>query len=122
MFVQPNNAADDTAITLKMTLPVSVAEHDVRGAVWAMLIRAMKKSAKIRLNSQYIEVISCGFQDPGRGRIVARVEPYRSDVISCQAVKAAIAITKVEIVGIGMVDNLIGTALDCPKTLSLRHI
>ena len=75
MLVQLNHAAHHAAIVLKMAVPICVAEHDIRSAVRAVLIRAVKETAKIRLNAQRVEVVPAHLIEPGRGRIVAGVQP-----------------------------------------------
>jgi hypothetical protein len=65
MPVEPNNAAHHGAIVLKMGVPICVGEHDIRRAVWAMLIGIVEESPKVRLNAQYVEVVSAGFVFPG---------------------------------------------------------
>src|SRR5258708_20593843 len=45
MLVYLSNAADDAAVILKMSVPIIVAENDVRGAVGAMLIRTVEETA-----------------------------------------------------------------------------
>src|SRR5580692_7622788 len=46
MLVHLNYAADDAAIVLKMRVPIRIAEHDVGGAVWAVLIGSMEEAAE----------------------------------------------------------------------------
>src|ERR1700730_1426563 len=50
MFVELNDTAHHTSIVLKMAVPKRVGEHDIRGAVGAMLIGTVKETAEIRLN------------------------------------------------------------------------
>ena len=75
MPVEPNNAAHHAAIVLKMAVPICVGEHDIGRAVWAMLIGIVEESAKVRLNAQYVEVVSAGFVLPDIGWIFARIQP-----------------------------------------------
>src|SRR5215469_16571546 len=56
-------------------LPICVGEHDIGRAVWAMLIGIVEESAKVRLNAQYVEVVSAGFVLPDIGWIFARIQP-----------------------------------------------
>ncbi len=51
MLVQLNNATDHAAIVLKTGMPKRVGEHDIRSAVWTLLIGAVKEAAKIWLNT-----------------------------------------------------------------------
>src|SRR5947209_2004488 len=73
MFVQPNRAAHHTSIVLETAVPISVSEHDIWGAVRTMLIGAVEEAAKIRLDSQDIEVVSSGCKAVGDGWMVAGV-------------------------------------------------
>ena len=75
MLVEPNNAAHHAAIVLKMAVPICVGEHDIRSAVWAMLIGIVEEAAKIRLNAQCVEVVSADFVAPDIGWIFARIQP-----------------------------------------------
>src|SRR6202041_2602848 len=73
--VEANNATHHGAIVLKMAVPICVGEHDIRRAVWAMLIGIVEESPKVRLNAQYVEVVSAGFVFPGIGWIFTRIQP-----------------------------------------------
>ncbi len=73
--VEPNNAAHHGAIVLKMAVPICVREHNIRRAVGAMFIGSMEESPKVRLNAQYVEVVSAGFVFPDIGWIFARIQP-----------------------------------------------
>src|ERR1700751_500784 len=73
--VEANNAAHHGAIVLKMAVPICVGEHDIGRAVWAMLIGSVEEAAKVRLNAQYVEVVSAGFVLPDIGWIFARIQP-----------------------------------------------
>src|ERR1700730_1576160 len=64
MFVQLNRAPYHRWIAAEMTAPICTAEHDVRTAVGAVLIRGVKETAKIGPEAQRVEVISTGFIDP----------------------------------------------------------
>ena len=90
-------------IGLKMRPPVLVREHDIRRAIRAVLIRAVEEAAKIRLQSQGVEIVSAGFVQPDGSRISADVQPGSRNVESCQIFKAAVAVAQIEIVGIRLV-------------------
>jgi hypothetical protein len=75
MPVEPNNAAHHGAIVLKMAMPICVGEHDIGRAVWAVLIGSVEETANIRLDAQYVEVVSAGFVLPDIGWIFARIQP-----------------------------------------------
>src|SRR5580692_10955820 len=75
LLVESNNAPHDGAIILKMAVPICVGEHDIGRAVGAMLIGSVEEAAKIRLNAQYVEVVSAGFVLPHFGWIFARIQP-----------------------------------------------
>ena len=98
-----NNAAHHAAIILKMGVPIRVGEHDIRSAVRAMLIGGVEETAEIRLNAQYVEVVPAHFIEPGAGGIFAGVEPGSVMLISCQTIKAAVAIAQIEIIRIRLV-------------------
>src|SRR5215470_15710396 len=51
MLVELNDLVHHRAITLKMVLPVPVAEHDVRSAVRSLLIGGVEETAKKGLNT-----------------------------------------------------------------------
>src|SRR6202041_2022399 len=99
MLVEPNNTAHHAAIILKMAMPICVGEHDIRRAVWAMLIGSVEEAAKVRLHAQCVEVVSAGFVFPDIGWILARVQPCLRDGPGSHIVEAAIAPAKIEIIG-----------------------
>src|SRR6201998_976712 len=121
MPVEPNNAAHHGAIIPKMAVPICVGEHDIRRAVWAVLIGSVEETAKVRLNAQCVEVVSAGFVFPDIGWIFARVQPSLRDGPSSHIVEAAIALAKIEIVRIGVGPD-VAPMLDYEKALCLRHI
>src|SRR5579863_5504623 len=92
MAVEPNNAAHHAAIVLKMAVPICVREHDIGRAVWAMLIGIVEKSAKVRLDAQYVEVVSADLVFPNIGWIFARIQPCLRDGPRSYIVEAAIAL------------------------------
>src|SRR5216684_2689126 len=98
MPVESNNAAHHGAIVLKMVMPICVGEHDIGRAVWAVLIGSVEQSANVRLNPQYVEVVSAGFVLPDIGWIFARIQPRLTDGKNSQIVEAAIALAKIEII------------------------
>src|SRR6202034_3985054 len=119
--VEANNAAHHGAIVLKMGVPIGVGEHDIRRAVGAMLIGSVEETAKIRLNAQYVEVVSAGFVFPDIGWISARIQPRLRDSKNSHIVEAAIALAQIAIIGIG-VGRDVAPMLDYEKALCLRHI
>src|SRR5271168_1826639 len=104
-----------------MAMPICVGEHDIGRAIWAMLIGSVEETAKVRLNAQCVEVVSAGFVFPDIGRIFARVQPCLRDGPSSHIDEAAIALAKIEIIGIG-VGSDVAAMLDYEKALCLRHI
>src|SRR5579863_9508032 len=122
MLVELHYAARHAAVVLKMGVPVSVGENDVRSAVGATLIGGVKETAEVGLDVQCVEIISCDFEDPGGGWIVAGIDAYRCDIVGCQVFKSAVAIAQVEVVGIGMIDGFVVAALDGVETFRLGHI
>ena len=121
MPVEPNNAAHHGAIVLKMVVPICVGEHDIRRAVLAVLIGSVEETAKVRLNAQCVEVVSARFVFPDIGWILARVQPCLRDSPRSHIVEAAIALAKIEIIGVGVGAD-IAPVLDYEKALCLRHI
>src|SRR5271170_7945382 len=113
MLVQPDLTAHRAPIVLKMTVPIAVGEHDVRSAVGSVLVGAVKEAAEIRLNAQFVEVVPARFIAPDRGWILARIQRHLRDVISCQAIEAAIAIPQINVVGIRLADVCVVAALEC---------
>src|SRR5215467_4566864 len=60
MLIQLNRPPHHAAIIVKVSVPIGVAEHDKRSAVWPTIIGVMEKPAKIRPNSQHVKVVrSC---------------------------------------------------------------
>src|ERR1700677_3571566 len=121
MLVEPNNAAHHSAIILKMAVPISVGEHDIGRAVWAMLIGSVEETAKVRLHAPYVEVVPAGFVLPDTRWIFARVQPCLRDGPGSHIVEGAIALAKIEIVGIGVCTD-VARMFDYEKALCLRHI
>src|SRR5690348_9118742 len=122
VLVELNRAPHQTSITLKMGLPIRVGEHQIRRTVGAVLIRSMKKTAQVRLDPQYIEVIAADLIAPDAGRIVAGVQTATGEVAGDHAIKAAVAITQVYVVGIGFVAKGIVGAPNHVQALGPRYI
>src|SRR5438876_836975 len=121
MLVQPNNAAHDATVFLKMGLPIRVTEHDVRRAVGATLIRCVEETAKIRMNAQYVEVVPGHGIGPSAGWIFACVQSYLIDGKACQTVEAAVAIAQIEIVQVRLPHVMFVSVLDSVKAFCLGH-
>src|ERR1700722_7401567 len=100
MLVQLHRTPYDRRIAEEMIAPIGIAEYDVRAAVGAVLIGAVKEAAKIRLDAQRIEVISAGFIEPDLGRVTARVQPCRSEVKREDAIEATVAVAQILVIGI----------------------
>src|SRR6266550_2200004 len=100
MLVQLNRAADDAGIILEMAVPICIAEHEIRGAIRAMFVGALKETAKIRLNSEHVEVVPSRCKARSDGWIVTRVQADKGKVKRCQIFEAAFAVAQIEIVGI----------------------
>src|SRR5580704_7969817 len=99
-LVHFHRTAHRAGIILEMTVPISVAEYDIRSAVGAVLIGGMEETANVRLNLYYVEVVSGYFIEPRAGRVLARVQSCLGHVISRQTIEAAAAIPKIQIIGI----------------------
>jgi len=51
MLVQLNDSPDDAGISLKTSVPICMAEHDIGSAVGAMLIGGMNEPTEIRVKA-----------------------------------------------------------------------
>ncbi len=124
MFVHLDGASNHTAITLEVTLPVGITQHNVGSAVGAVLIGAVKEAPKIGLNTQYIEVVSARLVEPDGRRTAARVQAGRIDVVCDQPVKAPVPVTQIAIVGIRLHRGtvLIPTALSAFNHVELLRL
>src|SRR5690242_1866704 len=91
MLVHPNRAAHHPAVILKMGVPIRVTEHEIWCAVRAMLIGAVKETAKIRSNAQHVEVIPGDEIGPGEAWVFTGIQSYLIDSKACQAIEAAVA-------------------------------
>src|ERR1700674_1241982 len=98
MLVQLNRTAHYATIIVKMAVPICVTEHDIRSAVRTMIIGKVEEAAEVRLNPQCVKVVAARLHAPDKGLPLARIHRYLSNVISCQTVKAVVAIAQIEIV------------------------
>jgi len=67
VFVDRDGAANDGRVAVEVAVPVCIAEDDVRGAVFTLLVGGMKESAEVRLDIEGIEVVAAGHVRPGDG-------------------------------------------------------
>src|SRR5215510_9698875 len=95
-------------------------EQNIGCAVGAMLIGGVKKTAEVGLNAQGVEVVTGGLMDPDAEWFTACVQPGKADLITCQIIKAVVAIAQVEIVRIGLEAD--PAAVNSPEALLLRQI
>ena len=51
MFVETDDSTDHAAVTLEMTVPVGVGQHNAGRAVRAVFVRVMEEPAKIWFQS-----------------------------------------------------------------------
>jgi len=107
MLVQLNRPPHYATIIVKMGMPIRVGEHEIRGAVRAVLVGWVDKPANVGLNAQYIKVVSANFIAPSAHRTFARIQPRPGHVCCRQAFKAAVAIAQIDIVRIRLVPKLI---------------
>src|SRR6202022_1716017 len=121
MLAQLNHAAHHASIVLEAAVPIRIAEHEKRGAVGAVLIGTVEETAKVRLNPEYVEVVSSRCKARGGGWVLARVQPYKDEIKSCQIIEAAVAIAQIVLVGIRL-DSRIEPVLGSVEVLGLRHI
>src|SRR5262249_9376319 len=120
MLVQSDRSSHRPGIILKMGVPKCVAEHDIGCAVGAMLMGGVKKAAEVGLNAQGVEVVTGGLMDPDAEWFIACAQSGKADLITCQIIKAVVAIAQVEIVRIGLEAD--PAAVDSPEALLLRQI
>ena len=73
------------------------------------------------MNPEHVEVVPGRCKAHGGGWILARVQPYKDEIKSCQAIEAAVAIAQIEIVGIRL-ESRIEPVLGSVEVLDLRYI
>src|ERR1700693_6374699 len=112
MLVQLNRTAHYAAIIVKMAVPICVTEHDIRSAVRTMIIGKLEETAQVRLNPQCVKVVAARLHAPDKGWTLPRIHRYLSNAVSCQTVKAVVAVVQIEIVGIRLARVLVASALD----------
>src|SRR6202020_1889314 len=93
-LVQLHCASDYVGITVEVTLPVGVTEHDVRAAVGAVLIGAMEEAAKIRANSQCVKIISARLIEPGTRGFPTCVQACASHRVRHNTVDAVVSVAQ----------------------------
>src|SRR4029077_14582408 len=103
VFVELDNTTHNAAVILKMTVPIRIGEHDI----CSMLIGGVKQAAKVGRNAQYLEVVRADFIDPGPRWIFTGIESRPIDVVGRQALKAAVAIAQIEIIGVRLTGVLV---------------
>src|ERR1700757_634731 len=101
VLVDLDAAADCSRIAVEMTVPVGVAQDDIRHTVLSMLVGAMEEPSKIGLNAQRVEVIAADVVGPHDGGISPTgVESHRAlNAVGHEGFEAAISITQVNVVG-----------------------
>jgi len=122
MLVYLDHMANHAGIVLKVGVPISVTEHQIGSAVRAVLIGVVKEAAKVRLNSQRVEVIPTYLVAHNLRGIPARIQAHRNDVEESNRVEAVVAISQVKIIGIRRACILVGAVLDAVEAFGLRHI
>ena len=121
MFVKPDDLADYAPIFVEAAVPIPVAQHDIGRAVAAVFVGGVKKLAQVRLNPQHIEVVATGRIAVEDGRILARIEPNKNHIESCQVLKAVVAIAQVDIVWVRL-PHAILCVHGSPEAVPLRHV
>src|ERR1051325_9963621 len=100
MFVELDCASNNTAIVLEPAVPIGVAEHEIGCAVGAAFVGRVKKSSEIWLHLQHIEIIARrGITIRLKG-LLARVQADECEIEGGQIRKAAVAVAKIDVVGI----------------------
>src|SRR6266700_413045 len=102
MFVQLNRAPDHRWIAAEMTAPICIAEDDVWTAVGAVLIGGVKETAKVRLETQGVEVVSTGFIDPYLGWVATCVQSRGREVEGENTLEGPVAVAQILVVRIGV--------------------
>ena len=100
MLVHLNCTAHHSMIIMEMSVPVRIAENDIRSAVRPVLIGGVEDTPNMRLNLQCIEIVATDKFHPNPHWIGARVQPCRGNVIGCQIFKAAVSVAQINIVRI----------------------
>src|SRR5207302_7619511 len=121
MLVELHRSTDYASIILKAAMPVRVTEHQIRRAVRATLVRTAVEPAKIRPNTQHIEIVAGRRVAAGDSWILARVQADKSEIEGRQIFEAVVAITKIAIVEIRLKTRILPVH-STPKTLGLRHV
>src|SRR6202035_2007052 len=98
MFVDLSGAADHVAIILKASMPIPVAEHDVRSAVRAMFIGGVEETSDVGSNLEYVEVVSPDFLEPHAGWVITGIKCGLTCTVGRQTVETAVSITQIEVV------------------------
>jgi hypothetical protein len=73
VLVQSDHAAHDSAIIVKLSVPIVVAQHNVWRAVGAVLIGSVKETPEVRLKVQRVEVVPTRLHAPQKSGFVAGV-------------------------------------------------
>src|ERR1700722_16660878 len=117
MLVQLDDATQHALVIVKMSVPVSVTEHDQRSAIGPTLVVAVKKMAQKGLNAQDIEVVSRCLYAPGCDGTLAAIDPHLGDAVRRKILEAAIPCTQVHIIGIRRVALITAGALNGVEAL-----
>src|ERR1043165_6539449 len=92
VFVEADHTPHSTRVVLKMCMPKRVREHHIRSTVRPTLIRGMEETPKVRLQTEYVEIVPAHFHRPDTDRVFTGVKSRLIDAVGCQAVEAAVPI------------------------------
>src|ERR1700678_536066 len=122
MLVHLDDTTQDPPVIVKMSVPVSVTEHDERGAIRPALIGVVKETAEKGVNAQDIEVVPGCLYAPGSDRAFTAIERYLRDAVRRKILEATISSAQIYIVGIGRARVFAAVGLNgiealCPRGL-----
>src|SRR5581483_9817506 len=122
MLIQADRATDNRRIIVKLRVPELVIEHDVRSAVWTMLIGRVEESPEMRIRTHSVEKVTADDVDPGGGDIVSSIESDFIDAEGSQILKAAVTVAQVKIVRIRLGHGMFVFVFNPVEGLRVRQI
>src|ERR1700678_3102033 len=91
LLVHLHRSPDDARIVMKMAVPKTVREHNVRRAIRTAFVRSMQEAPEVGLDLQNVEVISAHAGNGNARRPIARVEPHLADAVRGERFETRIA-------------------------------
>src|SRR5277367_2132522 len=117
MLVHLDDATQHALVIVKMSVPVSVTEHDERSAIRPAFIGTVEETAQKWMNAQGIEVVPGCLYAPGSDGTLAAIEPHLGDAVRRKVLEATISCAQVYIVGIRRARVLVAGALNGVEAL-----